>query len=259
VAPNTRWRSWCASGAMTRSGCARGASAGLLPTGVARCAARCRSWPQGKWSGRSRTTRRWGSRPRRGRAAATASCLATASSFTWAIERGSIPRPTPSAATCTSATPMPSTPNGRRLGVAGELVAPFDTDYGLREGSHVDPDGNVIRFGSPITVPSDADGGQSLISADDPVAAAATSAVQAGDHDVLRRLLGEHPSTSPDHPSPRRRRRADRASSATPERTSCSVIGRPERRGSRRRWQRSPPRRRRSHGPAGPRPAGRRR
>jgi hypothetical protein len=77
--------------------------------------------------------------------------------------------------------------------VAGELVAPFDTDYGLREGSHVDPDGNVIRFGSPITVPSDADGGQSLISADDPVAAAATSAVQAGDHDVLRRLLGEHP------------------------------------------------------------------
>ncbi len=40
-------------------------------------------------------------------------------------------------------------------GVVGDLIAPFDTDYGLREGSHVDPDGNVIRSGrrspSPAT------------------------------------------------------------------------------------------------------------
>ncbi|SDF15478.1 hypothetical protein SAMN05660485_02706 [Blastococcus fimeti] len=31
--------------------------------------------------------------------------------------------------------------------------APVDTDYGLREGAHVDPDGNLLRFGSPL--PSD--------------------------------------------------------------------------------------------------------
>jgi len=45
-------------------------------------------------------------------------------------------------------------------GVAGELVAPFDTDYGLREGSHTDPDGNVVRFGSPIpdSAPDDSGG-----------------------------------------------------------------------------------------------------
>jgi hypothetical protein len=24
------------------------------------------------------------------------------------------------------------------------------TPYGMREGSHVDPDGNLIRFGSPM-------------------------------------------------------------------------------------------------------------
>lgn len=32
---------------------------------------------------------------------------------------------------------------------AGRLVAPVDTEYGLREGAHVDPDGNLLRFGSP--------------------------------------------------------------------------------------------------------------
>jgi catechol 2,3-dioxygenase-like lactoylglutathione lyase family enzyme len=32
----------------------------------------------------------------------------------------------------------------------GRLEAPSDTDYGLREGRHVDPDGNVIRYGSPL-------------------------------------------------------------------------------------------------------------
>jgi hypothetical protein len=33
---------------------------------------------------------------------------------------------------------------------AGLLVAgPADYDYGKREGSHTDPDGNLIRFGSP--------------------------------------------------------------------------------------------------------------
>jgi len=30
----------------------------------------------------------------------------------------------------------------------GRTVAPVDTDYGTREGAHVDPDGNLVRFGS---------------------------------------------------------------------------------------------------------------
>ena len=36
----------------------------------------------------------------------------------------------------------------RRAGV--EVVGPADFDYGKREGSHIDPDGNLIRFGSPL-------------------------------------------------------------------------------------------------------------
>jgi len=36
----------------------------------------------------------------------------------------------------------------RRAGV--EVVGPEDFDYGKREGSHTDPDGNLIRFGSPL-------------------------------------------------------------------------------------------------------------
>jgi catechol 2,3-dioxygenase-like lactoylglutathione lyase family enzyme len=35
-------------------------------------------------------------------------------------------------------------------GAGGQIEAPSDTDYGLREGRHVDPDGNVIRYGSPL-------------------------------------------------------------------------------------------------------------
>jgi hypothetical protein len=34
--------------------------------------------------------------------------------------------------------------------VPGRLHAPQDTDYGLREGAYVDPDGNLLRFGSPL-------------------------------------------------------------------------------------------------------------
>ena len=30
----------------------------------------------------------------------------------------------------------------------GRTVAPVDTDYGLREGAHVDPDNNLLRFGA---------------------------------------------------------------------------------------------------------------
>ena len=33
----------------------------------------------------------------------------------------------------------------------GRTVLPTDTDYGLREGAHVDPDNNLLRFGADIT------------------------------------------------------------------------------------------------------------
>jgi uncharacterized glyoxalase superfamily protein PhnB len=36
----------------------------------------------------------------------------------------------------------------RAVGVT--VTGPRDEDYGKREGQHVDPDGNLIRFGSPI-------------------------------------------------------------------------------------------------------------
>lgn len=39
----------------------------------------------------------------------------------------------------------------RALAQAGvEFVEPQDFEYGKREGSHEDPDGNLIRFGSPL-------------------------------------------------------------------------------------------------------------
>lgn len=37
-----------------------------------------------------------------------------------------------------------------RAEVAGRLVAPTDTSYGLREGACLDEDANLIRFGSAI-------------------------------------------------------------------------------------------------------------
>ncbi len=36
----------------------------------------------------------------------------------------------------------------RRAGM--QVSGPEDFDYGKREGSHTDPDGNKIRFGSPL-------------------------------------------------------------------------------------------------------------
>jgi hypothetical protein len=38
----------------------------------------------------------------------------------------------------------------RAAGVAGQFFDPVDAEYGLREGAHADPDGNLIRFGSPL-------------------------------------------------------------------------------------------------------------
>lgn len=39
----------------------------------------------------------------------------------------------------------------RRAGM--QVAGPEDFDYGKREGWHVDPDGNKIRFGSPLPQP----------------------------------------------------------------------------------------------------------
>jgi hypothetical protein len=41
----------------------------------------------------------------------------------------------------------------RSAGVSGQFFEPQDTDYGLREGAHVDRDGNLIRFGSRLDRP----------------------------------------------------------------------------------------------------------
>ncbi len=35
-------------------------------------------------------------------------------------------------------------------GAGVEFTGPTDFEYGKREGSHTDPDGNLIRFGSPL-------------------------------------------------------------------------------------------------------------
>ncbi|SPO01873.1 uncharacterized protein DNG_04546 [Cephalotrichum gorgonifer] len=40
----------------------------------------------------------------------------------------------------------------------GRGPAPVDTSYGLREGGHLDPDGNLIRYGSSITRPAQEEG-----------------------------------------------------------------------------------------------------
>lgn len=37
-----------------------------------------------------------------------------------------------------------------REGIGGRTLEPCDRPYGLREGGHLDPDGNLIRFGSPL-------------------------------------------------------------------------------------------------------------
>jgi DNA-binding MarR family transcriptional regulator len=42
--------------------------------------------------------------------------------------------------------------------VGGRTRGPCDTPYGLREGAHVDPDNNLIRFGSPMRTETEADG-----------------------------------------------------------------------------------------------------
>ena len=37
-----------------------------------------------------------------------------------------------------------------RPGIGGQTRPPIDTEYGMREGAHIDPDNNLIRFGSEL-------------------------------------------------------------------------------------------------------------
>jgi predicted enzyme related to lactoylglutathione lyase len=37
-----------------------------------------------------------------------------------------------------------------RPGIGGETNPPIDTPWRMREGTHFDPDGNLLRFGSPV-------------------------------------------------------------------------------------------------------------
>ena len=50
--------------------------------------------------------------------------------------------------TSTARTPTGWPRSGRQAGI--EVDGPRDEDYGKREGFVTDPDGNVIRFGSPL-------------------------------------------------------------------------------------------------------------
>jgi hypothetical protein len=77
--------------------------------------------------------------------------------------------------------------------VDGRLEAPTDTDYGLREGHHIDPDGNILRFGSPVPNPEQANEASVTLAGDEPLAVTATTAAQTGDLDGLERLLRDQP------------------------------------------------------------------
>jgi hypothetical protein len=78
--------------------------------------------------------------------------------------------------------------------VAGTLTAPTDTDYGLREGAHVDPDGNTVRFGSPIpSLAANVPDGTRFIAGDDALGQAVEGAIHSGDVAQLEELLRDNP------------------------------------------------------------------
>ena len=67
--------------------------------------------------------------------------------FHLAAVRHRDPTATACAAYCGWTTPTPLPPSGETAGVG--VSRPVDTDWGQHEGSHTDPDGNLLRFGSP--------------------------------------------------------------------------------------------------------------
>jgi catechol 2,3-dioxygenase-like lactoylglutathione lyase family enzyme len=84
----------------------------------------------------------------------------------------------------------------RRAGV--QVAGPEDFDYGKREGWHVDPDGNKIRFGSPLPQPGQGEPahGQAEETATASniavVLGAVADAVRSQDSTPLAALLDEH-------------------------------------------------------------------
>jgi uncharacterized glyoxalase superfamily protein PhnB len=48
------------------------------------------------------------------------------------------------------------------LAAGGDVRQPQDTEWGQHEGVLVDPDGNVIRFGSPMNTPLNAPASEEL-------------------------------------------------------------------------------------------------
>jgi predicted enzyme related to lactoylglutathione lyase len=83
---------------------------------------------------------------------------------------------------------------------AGQGRAPRDTDYKMRELAHIDPDGNLLLFGSPLPdgttqwSASDAIPGQDPGAGYDPRVLEFTSALNRGDEAGLRALLAADPS-----------------------------------------------------------------
>ena len=82
---------------------------------------------------------------------------------------------------------------------AGQGRAPRDTDYRMRELAHIDPDGNLLLFGSPLR---EGDAGQPAArpaadrdpgAAPDPRAAEFAAALGRGDAARLRELLAADP------------------------------------------------------------------
>jgi uncharacterized protein len=85
---------------------------------------------------------------------------------------------------------------------AGQGRTPRDTDYKMRELAHIDPDGNLLLFGSPLREdlagPSTAAAGEPAAGQDpggapDPRVVEFTAALKRGDVDRLRPLLGADP------------------------------------------------------------------
>jgi uncharacterized protein len=82
---------------------------------------------------------------------------------------------------------------------AGQGRTPRDTDYKMRELAHIDPDGNLLLFGSPLrqALAEDCAGDPAAArdsgAADDPRAFEFTAAVNRGDAARLRALLATDP------------------------------------------------------------------
>ena len=82
---------------------------------------------------------------------------------------------------------------------AGQGRTPRDTDYKMRELAHIDPDGNLLLFGSPLREdPAGQPAGQPATGQDpgaghDPRVFEFTTALKKGDVDRLRALLAADP------------------------------------------------------------------